>query len=400
MGKPEDAIEDIGNWRTAMSKPPREGAKPMNVILHETPANSIKGLTLRGQKTGADWVVGSKITKPKGGSGGNFSVGYKVTSLNDQEAAFLKATDVSLMCPDRTKSNLDRLAEALNHQRSERKLLDACSGNALDRIVRAIDYGETEIAINGVSELVFYIIFEKATGDIRTEARHLRNQGIAWIPRVSHNLAVATSQLHNAGISHNDIKPSNLLVFDAFTQKLGDLGRATGKDIPGPWDGIMDVGDQNYSAPEAWGYGYIPAMNGSTISHDSRRKSDTYMLGSLIFFLLTEQPLNNVMTSYINPMHRGNNWRGSFGDVVPYLRDAHGEAMGLMEWQVKDSYGDIGFSKLQEICGFVRYLTEVDPDRRGDPQNGLKKESSLCDLQRLISRTDRVARELEITEKP
>ena len=77
---------------------------------------------------------------------------------------------------------------ALNLQRFERDMLNICAGNSMDRVVRALDYGEFEVVHNGVREWVFFIVFEKASGDIRTKARDYRGNGVAWIPRVVHNL--------------------------------------------------------------------------------------------------------------------------------------------------------------------------------------------------------------------
>lgn len=364
--------------------------------MNETPANSIERMTLRGQKTGADWVVGSKITQPEGGSGGIFSVGYDVTGPSDQ-IAFLKATDIRLMRPGSTDP-LNQAKEALTLHSFERDILYYCSGNRFDRIVRVIDDGAIEVVIAGAREPVFFLVFEKAAGNIRVAARSFRNQGIAWIPRVSHNLAVAISQLHNRGIAHNDIKPSNLLVFNARLQKLGDLGRATSEKALGPWDGCKGPGDRNYSAPEAWGYPYNPEMNGLSISHGYRRRFEMYTLGSLLFFFLTEQSLNSVIALHMRPEFQPGNWQGSFEDIIPHLSDVHGEAMTIMKQQIKRSYGEEGFSKLREVCEFARCLTEIDPNRRGDPQN---KQKGLppYDLRRLISRMNLIATKLEIAER-
>lgn len=291
------------------------------------------------------------------------------------------------------------MTDALNLQRFERDMLDLCTLSGMNRIVRAVDYGELEVVHGGVKEFVFFIVFEKAVGDIRAAAREYRETGVSWIPRVIHNLAVATSQLHEKNISHNDIKPSNLLVFDIAVQKLSDLGRATCDDQRGPWDNLKEAGDRNYSAPEAWGYEYSPPMTGRRISHGYRKRFDLYMLGSLIFFLLTEQSLNTVMSIYLRPEYGPSNWTGDFAGILPYLRDVHGEAMAVMESEVRQYCGNEGFERLEEILKAVRYLTDVDPDLRGDPRNALSGLQSY-DLQRLISRTDLLSKKLGLLERP
>ncbi len=365
--------------------------------LDGSPSHELVGKAFTGEKARLSWRVTEKVSVPKGGTGGMFSVGY-VAANHAGDEYFLKATDVGLLRIDDGKSKFDRLRDALNIQGFEREMLDICTTTGMDRIVRAVDYGELEVVHHGVKELVFYIVFEKATGDIRAAARTYRQTGISWIPRVIHNLAVAASQLHRKDISHNDIKPSNFLVFDATLQKLSDLGRATCENHQGPWDNLREAGDQNYSAPEAWGYLYHPPMTGRRISHEYRKKFDVYMLGSLMFFLLTEQSLNTVMSTYLRPEYGPSSWSGDFEGILPYLRDVHGHAMTVMESQVETTYGQDCLKCLAEILQAVKHLTDVDPQVRGDPRNsakGLKRH----DLQRLISRTDILTKKFAILEK-
>ena len=369
----------------------------MTNLVADSPSLHLSGTKLPGFVTKKDWDVLGQITRPKGGTGGTFSVGYEVIGPNG-DSAYLKATDIGLLRIDPAQSKLNQMTDALNLQRFERDMLNICAGNSMDRVVRALDYGEFEVVHNGVREWVFFIVFEKASGDIRTKARDYRGNGVAWIPRVVHNLAVATSQLHSKDISHNDIKPSNLLVFDMTVQKLADLGRATCASVTGPWDEMPEVGDRTYSAPEAWGYAYSAPMIGSKVHHSYRRAFDIYMLGSLIYFLLTEQSLNRVMASFLRPEFGPSNWRGTFQDIVPYLQSVHADAMRVMNDEVERSHGVDAAKHLIEITEFTRDLTQIDPSKRGNPKNQVSG-SHLCDLQRLISRSDILARKLSIKEK-
>lgn len=352
----------------------------------DSPSLHLQGNVLEGNKIQTEWTVGAKITRPKGGTGGTFSVGYEVTNANG-EIAYLKATDIGLLRIPGDKTKLEQMTDALNLQKFEREILDICSSGGMNRIVRAIDYGEKEVVFKGVREYVFYIIFERANGDIRSSMRNYKKSGFDWIPKAAHNLAIAVSQLHSKQISHNDIKPSNFLVFDIALQKLSDLGRATSASISGPWDSLREAGDRAYSAPEAWGYFYTPPTSGARFHHDYRKRFDLYMLGSLIYFFLTEQSLNSVMNTFLRPEHGPFNWTGTFRDVLPYLNDAHSCAMAAMDDEIRQAYGDDAVEKLSEITEAVRFLTNVDPTLRGDPKNkvaGLQ----MHDLQRLISRTD------------
>lgn len=367
----------------------------MNV--ENSPSSHLVGKTFDGAKAGRLWHVKEKIVRSKGGTGGAFSVGYVVSDPTGKDF-FLKATDIGLLRAGDGKSKLEQMADALNLQQFEREMLDICTASGMNRIVRAVDYGELEVVHEGVKEFVFFIVFEKAVGDIRASARDYRKTGMSWIPRVVHNMAVATSQLHGKNISHNDIKPSNLLVFDTAVQKLSDLGRATCADHNGPWDKLKEPGDRTYSAPEAWGYFYVAPISGARVEHSYRKRFDLYMLGSLIYFLLTEQSLNKVMAVHLRSEYGPSSWTGDFAGIMPYLRDVHGQAMTVMDTEVLSAYGEDGHSHLSQILQAVRYLTNVDPELRGDPRNKISGLQN-CDLQRLISRTDILSKKLLLLEK-
>lgn len=370
----------------------------IGMSFQNRPSHQLAGQTIVGAKARRSWHVQRMLARPIDGTGGNFSVGYLATDISGGEEHFLKATDIGLLGIDNNISRLDQTTEALILQKFEREMLDLCTQKGMDRIVRAVDYGEKRVSINGVAEYVFFIVFEKANGDIRGLAHSFRQTGIGWIPRIVHNLAIATTQLHRNDISHNDIKPSNLLVFDAAVQKLSDLGRATCDTVAGPWDKLRAAGDKFYSAPEAWGYEYRLPMTGSRVSHSYRKLCDLYMLGSLIYFLLTEQPLNNVMVQFLRPEYRPENWTGSFADVLPYLRDAHGKAMAKMKAEINQTYGEENARNLVEIIQAVMYLTEVDPTLRGDSRN-LAAGRPRHDLQRLISLADLKSKRLALKDR-
>ena len=65
-----------------------------------------------------------------------------------------------------------------------------------------------------------YIVFELASGDIRAEIERLPNFDLAWCLRSLHNATVGVQQLHSKDIAHQDIKPSNVLVFGMDGSKL------------------------------------------------------------------------------------------------------------------------------------------------------------------------------------
>ena len=65
-------------------------------------------------------------------------------------------------------------------------------------------------------------------------------------------MAVGLKQLHGIKISHQDLKPSNVLLYnEGFVSKIGDLGRSLCADIDAPHDnGINFPGDFTYAPPE------------------------------------------------------------------------------------------------------------------------------------------------------
>ncbi len=217
-------------------------ASPANACL------ALEGMTLKGLKRGSSWNVLEKIDRKLGSTGGTFSVGYLVED-EAGEKAFMKATDIGLL----VRGNgglLQKLNRATYEQTFERKFLDVCHGNNMDRIVRCLDYGELEMVYNDVQDVVFFLVFERAQGDVRTQILQSKRQELTWALYALHNLAIAIRQLHTADIAHNDIKPSNLLVFNEHLQKLADMGRATSGGVIGPYDLARCPGQLTYAAPE------------------------------------------------------------------------------------------------------------------------------------------------------
>jgi serine/threonine protein kinase len=183
-----------------------------------------------------------------------FSVGYKVKSDEGREA-FMKVTDLDLLT-DANASVYERMSAAVRQHSIERKMLEHCRGNNMDRIALAIDFGDTLVLNNGVKEPIFYIIFDLAECDVRVQVDKRAQFDIVWILAALHDLAVAIQQLHRGNITHNDIKPSNFLVFlrdlkfKERLQKLADLGCATSPLMASIYDDAVCAGDPRYAAPE------------------------------------------------------------------------------------------------------------------------------------------------------
>jgi eukaryotic-like serine/threonine-protein kinase len=142
----------------------------------------------------------------------------------------------------------------------------------MDRVIRAIGDG-TAVVDNGPLGRVPYIIFELAEGDARSHLAALSSVDVAWKLRSLHDTATGLRQLHTAGIAHQDLKPSNILVIGGAS-KLADLGRASHASISGPSDEVVFAGDNAYAPPELM-YGHVDPGFAAR-----RFGADFYLLGA------------------------------------------------------------------------------------------------------------------------
>ena len=71
--------------------------------VQNSPSHHLVGTSFSGLKANRSWNVKEKITRPKGGTGGTFSVGY-VAADDTGEEFFLKATDIGLLRIEGVKS--------------------------------------------------------------------------------------------------------------------------------------------------------------------------------------------------------------------------------------------------------------------------------------------------------
>jgi Protein kinase domain len=181
-----------------------------------TAAEQLRGRTLKG-----GWRVLDRIEMSPTATGGRFSVCYLAESETGQKA-FLKALDFSeaLDAPDPARA-LQAMTEAYNF---ERDLLAKCGDRNMDRVVRAIDDGSIRIDGAPAGGVVQYLILELADRDVRLHLAFAGQVDLAWKLRSLHHIATGLMQLHSAGIAHQDVKPSNVLVFEQKTSKVGGFG--------------------------------------------------------------------------------------------------------------------------------------------------------------------------------
>ncbi len=224
------------------------------------------------------WRVIERILPSAAASGGVFSKGYLVEN-EDGRRAYLKALDYSgaLRTPD-PATVLQAMTSAYLH---ERDLLRRCSERRLDRVVLAVGDGAITVDPANPAGVVQYLILELADGDVRNHLDQMDRVDVAWILRSLHHVTVGLRQLHGQGIAHQDLKLSNVLVFDERYSKVGDLGRAVSRNAPAPHRDLAVAGDRSY-APVELLYGYVPP------DWNTRRFAcDAYLVGSMVVFFIT-----------------------------------------------------------------------------------------------------------------
>ena len=330
------------------------------------------------------WTVDSKISH-KPSSGGTFSVGYEVTDVQGHKG-FLKALDYS------AAFGQPRQADMLNHMTSayifERDLLEQCSDKRLRYVVRIIDYGQYTATPDqlpaGVTFClpVDYIVLEMADNSVRSLIDLSKKFDYAWALRSLHNVAVGIEEMHGIQIAHQDIKPSNVLLFDSqHVSKLGDVGRSSSLAMPAEHDKFATAGDRSYSPFEQL-YGEIQP------DWKIRRFScDMFMFGNLVMTYFNNI---SITMAVINKLPNSN-WPGTWGDtysaILSQIQNAFSECLIDFNHNIDNDLRNELVSMVQQLC-----CPEVS--MRGDLKNA-HLGSQQYSLRRFISRLDVLAKKYE-----
>ena len=340
-------------------------------------AELLEGRTLQGER--AAWTVRKKANFGDDHTGGHFSVGYEVEAT-DGSKGFLKALDYSKAFEDPDPARV--LNAYTNAFIFERNILDKCSSARLSRVIRLLDHGTIKIPKSDSPSVTQYLIFEFAESDARRQASFTRQLGIAWALRCLHHVSVGLRQLHTLGITHQDLKPSNVLIFDNLESKIGDLGRSVASEIEveQPHEHNEVAGDWNYAPPELH-YRYI-----SSDWRTRRVGCDIYQMGGLLHFFFAGTDFTTKLASHIDPAYHWNNWSGKYADVLPYVREAFEKSVEEFKKSAPDEIA-------QTLSQLLLWTCEPDPNLRGVPS--MADRLGRMAMQQFESKFDLLARRAE-----
>lgn len=300
-------------------------------MLDNTPATRLSGMTLQN-----GWTVGNILAVGRAqddgeGSGGTFSVSYLVTK--EGKTAFLKAFDLDNVLKKRgSRSWMETLQQETTAFNNEKGLNTFCVKAKMRQVVKIIDHGDVTVSSEQgdmVNEIPYMVMELADGGDVR---RYLKQSNLHdFSVKFSYlkDVALGLAQLHAEKVSHQDLKPSNVMVFEGVGAKVGDLGRASVQGSAGVYDGWVIAGDHGYAPPEQ--------LYGLTLTEwvDRRERCDLYQFGSLISFLMFGVTVNNIINDRLPVELSPRRWGGgqsTYAQALPYLQKAFYE--GLEEYRL------------------------------------------------------------------
>lgn len=341
------------------------------------PAFELLGLEL------ADgWIVVERLEPTQYSTGGTFSVGYLVEKRSG-EKGFLKALDFSSALQH---SDPPRVIQALTESYNyERDLLIRCRERRMSRVATAIADGAVDVPGGGPLSRVSYLIFERAERDVRHHLALSAQFDVAWKLRSLHHVATGLRQLHSQGIAHQDLKPSNVLVFGGKESKVSDLGTATRNGQGAPHDSYIFPGDPTYAPIECL---YLHCENEW---RPRRLGADCYMFGSLIHFFFGGVGMTAAILSELRPDHFPGTWGDGYIAALPFVREAFDRVIRRFQEGLRDLPAVIA----DDLVLMVRQLCDPEPSVRGDPKNRRPGFNQFA-MERFVGRLNLMAGRLEV----
>jgi serine/threonine protein kinase len=348
-------------------------------------AANLIGLELTGSRSGQKWTPTKKMSFEPGVTPGAFSVGYEVID-SEGNAAFLKASDLTMAFG--AKDPVEALLQLTQAHSFERDILDHCRGNRLNKIVTAIDSGTEQIVTEGVRDVVFYIVFELADGDLRKFVSAKRGNDLVWVLSAAHNFAVAMAQIHGVNVFHNDFKPGNALVF-CDTEKISDLGRAASSSMSAAHSNYVCAGDPRFAPPEQLYHIENPSLRMD--QHLRAKAGDLYNLGSVFHFLVTKRMVTSEvlirLDPHFRPQHAHGGWTDSYESALPHWRQQYEALISEFSDDLPSEWSENFVFAISEMRDLVLHLCDPDLRLRGD-QSSNQPSHSKYSLEKIISKLD------------
>jgi eukaryotic-like serine/threonine-protein kinase len=340
-------------------------------------AERLLGMTLAG-----GWKVVNRIVKQLDATGGFFSVGYIVEAA-DGKRGFLKALDYSQAFQPTTgvpvSIALQELTESINF---EKYVLARCRDRGLDKIVIAISDGTITVGQPGL-DTVEYLIFELADGDVRKQMSLIDKLDVLWRFKSLHDIATGLEQLHWNDIVHQDLKPSNVLVFNNDSTKLADFGRSACDGQKPPHASCIFAGDLSYAPPDVLYRFTLPSEKLRQLSFDA------YLLGSMVVFFFAGQGTTPLILNEMPPLYADwQHYGGTSDDAKLHLRDAFSRFLLKLEKDFAPAFKS-------ELVRIVKELCEPDPTRRGHPKER-RDTAAQFSLKRYVTRFDLLLKRAEL----
>jgi serine/threonine protein kinase len=307
---------------------------------------------LSGLKLNDGWVVTAALPKTNS-TGGTFSFFYDVQ--NGGREGFLKAIDFTEAFEPGVDT-IRALAKLTVAFELERDIVFLCAERRLSNVVIGIAHGDVQVpGFDPMMARVYYIIFERAEGDVRGQTDIKARLDTHWSLLALRDVCLGLEQVHRYQIAHQDTKPSNVLIYPNKAFRITDFGRAAMKGRAVYHDEFAVPGDCTYAPPEL--------LYGSTHQEFTVRRNgcDLYMLGNLASFMFTGVNMTSNIFSRLKEEFHPNNWNGTFSQVLPYLQQAFAESLvdisAAMDPEIRP-----------QIVPLIRELCNPDLSKRGHPR--------------------------------
>lgn len=345
--------------------------------IRNIPEDQISAVhALEGKTLQTGWEVIEKVKAKPGSSGSNFSVCYLVKK--DRQVGFLKAINIlSFISADADLMKATR--EMLDTYDFEKEILTRCKNKNLSRVSQLLEASFQNFPGYLVSN-VYYLIFEKANGDVRNHINFATLLDDAWKLKSLHNISTGIKQLHSIEVSHQDVKPSNVFIFENGISKVGDLGRALSESVSSPHSTMDFSGDPRYAPPEVYHKYILPEWKDKVFA------IDCYMLGSMAAYYFTGQSMTSLLSQNIEPSI--NILTLKFENALPYWIEAHDKVMNVIKIHTQNIDGQ------ENLLNAIQMLSNPDPRNRGHIKN-IKQIGNNFQMERFVEIFNLLAKKAE-----